>query len=306
MKHREIGQTGVKISEVGFSGWMIKGDGQEATEKSGQAIIAALNLGCSFFSTADIYGQGASEKVFGRVLEKYRNQVVLATAGGQNFSDPGQAVSDFSASYIASAIEVSCDRLKSKKIDMYLLYHPSRDVLENAEEVASVLEEFKSKERIGLWGVSVLDPEEGKLALDLPGISVIQVSYNLLDRRAEPLIAMAKKKGIGVIGSEPLAWGMLVGKVNPDIIQMASVKMAFPPVYIHSMQERINDLRMILENSERTLPQAALRFVLDNKGISSCIVACELSKHVKEDLAASEAGSLSDQEIKRIKGVFLG
>jgi aryl-alcohol dehydrogenase-like predicted oxidoreductase len=129
MRYRSLGTTGLQVSEIGFGGWSIGGRdyGPTYDRESTAAIRRALELGVTFFDTADMYGDGRSERLFGEVLSGLGGKVVVATKGGYDVARG--MVKDFSRSHLESAVHASLKRLRVDAIDLYQLHNPSVDLL---------------------------------------------------------------------------------------------------------------------------------------------------------------------------------
>src|SRR5262249_27215274 len=221
MRYREFGNTGIKVSEIGFGAWAIGGNehgnsyGPTEDKMSLEAVAKALELGCNFFDTADVYGCGHSEELLGKALRSVRDRVVIATKVGGNFYS-GRGRQDFSPDYVRFAIEKSLERLQTDYLDVYQLHNPPLKLIERAETYA-VLKELKREGKIRAWGVSIFDPVEGLAAIKLGNPDCIQVVYNIFTTKAaDELFQRAQQVGCALIGREPLANGFLSGKYNDD------------------------------------------------------------------------------------------
>ena len=221
MHYRRLGRTDLQVSEVGFGAWAIGGNkhghsyGPTDNAASLQAIARALELGCTFFDTADIYGHGLSEKLLGQALQKCRHDCVIATKVGNDFYH-GPLRQNFDPDYIRFAVDKSLERLRTDYIDLYQLHNPPLMMLQRGEHYG-ILEELKQTGKIRYYGVSVHDAYEGTMAIHTGKPDVIQVVYNLLRPDArEELLPLAQEHDIGLIGREPLASGMLTGKYTAE------------------------------------------------------------------------------------------
>lgn len=319
----------MRVSAVGFGAWAIGGAafgnsyGPTDDDTSRAAIRHALELGCTFFDTADVYGHGHSENLLGEVLAAagQRHDVVIATKVGGNFYhygiDPtlaphlerflGQPLTSFApgavlpvthsvafaAGYIRFACEHSLRRLRTDVIDLYQLHNPSLAVLV-ADETWTVLEELKAAGKIRSCGVSIHDTQEGLAAMTCGQPDAIQVVYNLLEREAaQDLFPAAQAAGIGIIAREPLANGILTGKYQPGT-QFAAQdhRSRWPADYLNQRIGAAQLLHERLSAPTATPAQVAIRFVLDHPAVSTVVVGAKTPAQVAENLAAASVPPL--------------
>jgi aryl-alcohol dehydrogenase-like predicted oxidoreductase len=229
MKYRKLGVDGPVISTVGFGAWGISGRDWGNTDDvtSRKAIHAALDAGVNFIDTADVYGFGHSEELIRQVLDERsdNDQIVIASKAGNNFYPSiGQdhkttpINNDYSVKHLEFAVEQSLKRLNREALEIFQLHSPGLEILER-DEPWLALERLKKAGKIKHAGWSIQSFEETNQAHILERhneiIEVIQVRYNLLERRAEDvLLPMALKYGTGVIIRIPLLFGLLSGKFN--------------------------------------------------------------------------------------------
>jgi aryl-alcohol dehydrogenase-like predicted oxidoreductase len=306
MKYRVLGKTGLKVSEVGFGAWAIGGNahgnsyGPTDDKQSLAAIARALELGCNFFDTADVYGHGHSEELLGQALRGHRSDAVFATKVGGDFYH-GTPRMNFTSDYLEFALGKSCERLGSDYIDLYQLHNPPIQLIRDGK-IFKTLEKLKASGRIRHYGISIHDPQEGLLAMKNGEIGAVQVVFNILRQEAKnQLFREATKNNVGIIAREPLANGFLAGNLRAEsTFPIGDIRHNFPPDYISQLTMATASLKF-LESNIRTLAQAALRFVLDHKDVSSVIPGAKTAQQVSEDLASSESPALTGEELLRIK-----
>lgn len=306
MKYRVLGKTGLKVSEVGFGAWAIGGNahgnsyGPTEDEQSVEAVERAIDLGCNFFDTADVYGHGHSEELLGEALQDKRSEIVIATKVGGDFYH-GSPKMNFSSEYLEFALAKSCDRLHTDYVDLYQLHNPPIQLIKDGK-VFKTLEKLKATGRIRHYGISIHDPQEGVLAMKIGNVETIQLVFNLLRQEAKnQLFRETTRNNVGVIAREPLANGFLAGKLKADsVFVQGDIRHNFPQDYISHLTTATEKLRF-MESSKRTLAQAALRFVLDHKELSTVIPGAKTRAQVEEDFASSELQSLTGEELLRIK-----
>lgn len=309
MRYRRLGKTELQVSEVGFGAWAIGGSkhghsyGPTDNAESLRAIARAFELGCTFFDTADIYGHGLSEKLLAQALQKHRHECIIATKVGNDFSH-GPFRKNFDPEYIRFALEKSLQRLQTDCIDLYQLHNPPLMMLERGEHYA-ILDDLKQAGKIRHYGVSVHDAYEGMMAIETGKPEVIQVGYNLVrqDPRDE-LFAVAQEQDIGLIAREPLANGILSGKYASDTIFDASdMRAQWPPEYLAFQVQLVEKLRFLAINEQRTLSQAALRFVLDEDAVSVVIPGMKTVAQVEANIAAADLPALSARECDIVRDI---
>ncbi|HEX5322456.1 MAG TPA: aldo/keto reductase [Capsulimonadaceae bacterium] len=315
MKSRRLGKTGLKVSEIGFGGWAIGGAvfdsayGATDDEISRAAIRRALELGVTFFDTADLYGHGHSEALLGEVMSEWPagERIVIATKGGVNFYRlDGSLEKDLTPYAIANAVQHSRQRLRREKLDLYLLMNPPEEMLLDNDRVWETLVALQKAGQLGAVGVSVEEPQEGVRLLKAGApVDVIEVVYNLFYQSAAlELFPLAHKKRVGIIAREPLANGFLSGKYAADAeFPEGDMRRLLPPEYLAAMSETAQALRF-LERSGRTLAQAALRFALDEPAVAVAIPGMKTPAQVEENVAAARLPELTEEERLAIHRVF--
>ncbi len=306
MKYRVLGKTGLKVSEVGFGAWAIGGNahgnsyGPTDDKLSLATIGKALELGCNFFDTADVYGHGHSEELLGQALRGCRSEVIIATKAGGDFYH-GTPRMNFNSDYLEFALGKSCERLGTDYVDLYQLHNPPVQLIKD-DRIFKILDRLKASGKIRHYGISIHDPQEGLLAMRAGELGAIQVAFNILRQEAKnQLFREATKNNVGIIAREPLANGFLGGKLKAEsTFPKGDIRHNFPPDYISQLTLAADQLRF-LESNTRTLAQAALRFILDHKDISTVIPGAKTPDQVDEDFASSESPQLTGEELLRIK-----
>lgn len=306
MKYRRLGRTGFRVSEVGFGAWAIGGDsyGPTQDEVSLDALAAAWEHGVNFFDTADIYGRGHSETLLGGFLKDKRDQAVLATKVGWDFSHGGVR-KNFAGEYIRSACEESLKRLGTDRIDLYQLHNPTLEQIV-AGEIFQVLDELKASGKIRSYGVSIYVPREAKAVLASGKADALQLIFNLLDQRqADEIFREAKEKNIGIIAREPLACGLLTGKYTAESrFPKNDHRNRWPAERLAQDLQKLARLQSVLANSRLSLVRAALEFVLGFEEVSTVIPGAKRRSQVLENVLASEDPQLRIEEISMLRGMY--
>jgi aryl-alcohol dehydrogenase-like predicted oxidoreductase len=312
VRYRRLGKTDLQVSELGFGAWAIGGNkhghsyGPTDQGESLRAIRRAFELGCTFFDTADIYGHGLSEKLLQQALGAHRPDCIIATKVGNDFYN-GPFRQNFDPDYMRFALEKSLQRLQTDYIDLYQLHNPPLMMLERGEHY-EILDTLKAEGKIRYYGVSVHDAYEGVMAIETGKPDVIQIAYNLLRQDArEELLPLAAERDVGIVVREPLASGMLTGKYRPDsTFADGDFRATWPQEYLAFQARLVDKLRFLAIEAKRTLPQVALRFVLDEAAVSVAIPGAKTVAQVEENMAAGALDALSETERAAVRDVVEG
>ena len=311
---RKLGKTGLKVSCIGFGGWAIGGNafgnsyGDTDDAESRAAIRRALELGVTLFDTADIYGHGHSEALLGEVLQEWNGpQPVVVTKGGINFyRQDGTLEQDWTPYAIAHAVQQSLDRLRRESLDVFLLMSPPVEELDRWK-AWETLEALKVSGKIRAYGVSVADPQDAVWLIknNLP-VEVIEIAYSIFYQGATvELLPLARRHKVGILAREPLANGFLSGKYHADaVFTEGDIRASLPPEYLQAMAEMAGHLDFLTRDGERSLTQAALRFVLDDPAVTSVVVGAKTVDQVEENVRAALVPPIDDTERMRISQIF--
>lgn len=303
MKTRRLGRTGLRVSAVGFGAWGIGGNehgnsyGPTDDEESIRAVRRALDLGCTFFDTADVYGWGRSEKVLGEALAGRRDEVVVATKVGGDFYHGGVKL-NFSPEYIRFALQKTLSRLGTDYVDLYQLHNPPPDQI-GSSGLYRVLEALKDEGKIRHYGVSIHAPAEGiAAARAAPRLGSVQVVYNLLHRDPEEeLFPVVRAQDVGVVAREPLWNGFLTGKYDgTETFAPGDIRSNWPESYREQRATLAATLKERLAAGDRTLPQAAIAFALHRPEVGTVIPGCKTVEQVEENMAAAEVAWTREDE----------
>jgi aryl-alcohol dehydrogenase-like predicted oxidoreductase len=320
MAHRLLGKSGIEVSPMGLGCWAIGGPfwrgetpagwGNVDDEESIHAIHRALDLGITFFDTADVYGAGHSERVLGRALKGSREGAVIATKFSSIFDESTRQITGASASpeHIRSACEASLRRLDTDYIDLYQ-FHNGGYPLEDAEPVREVLEELVSNGKIRSYGWSTDDPERARLFAAGVHCSAVQHQMNVLSD-AGAMIALCDELDLASINRGPLAMGLLTGKYQPDSKLAADdVRGENAPSWMQFFKNgkpnpewltRLDAIRDVLKSEGRTLAQGALAWIWGRSDRTIPIPGFKTVEQVEENCNAMRFGPLTPQEMGQI------
>jgi aryl-alcohol dehydrogenase-like predicted oxidoreductase len=306
LKFRKLGKTNLLVSEIGFGAWAISGRGYGPTDdkESIRALHKALDLGINFIDTADIYGDGHSEELIGRVLkERGDKETIIATKFGWDFYRDGGIKSNLKRNYLSFALEKSLKRLERDWIDIYQIHNSKPDDIER-DSVYETLDELKKQGKIRFYGVSAFYIEDGISAVKTGKPGTIQVIYNILDQEAEErLFLLVLENDLGIIAREPLASGLLTGKYYENSrFPKTDHRRGWSREFLEDEARKVGKLKF-LEREDQTLIQAALRFSLSHKAVSVVIPGAKTVRQVEENIGAAEA-ELSHDDLKRIRKLY--
>jgi myo-inositol catabolism protein IolS len=311
VEYRELGKTGIKVSEIGFGAWAIGGDawGPVEDERSLAAMARALELGVNFIDTADVYGDGHSETLVAQVIKGKRDKIVISTKGGLmgHHRDPKREPVYDQPEKIVKAFEASLRRLETDYIDVYF-DHIWWDKEEETEAFLVAFEQLKREGRVRAVGVST-----GSFAyikhFNRDGLlDVVQLDYSILNRSAEQeILPYCQEHDIGVVVRGPLRMGVLTGKFTPETrFPEGDIRKDWPNEdWFRESLEKVDKLRT-LERDDQSLAQLALRFVLNHPAVSVAIPGAKTPEQVEANVAASTRPLLSDEELRLINEVSPG
>jgi aryl-alcohol dehydrogenase-like predicted oxidoreductase len=316
VRKRRFGNTDLAASEVGFGTWALGSSWWgEVTDAEGERLLLeALELGITLFDTGDAYGRGANEELVGRVLGPHRDRIVLATkfgyeleAGRREHSE-GERPQRWDAAFVRSALEASLRRLRTDHLDLYQLHNPRMEAIES-DETFGALEELRTEGKLRHYGVA-LGPaigwrEEGLRAIAARDIASVQTVYNLLEQEpGRDFLAAAAEHGVGVMARVPTSSGLLDDTLTPET--------SFPEgdhrrhrrrEWLIEGLQKIERVRFLCEERGRTMPQAALRFILDS-GATTVIPTITTGAELREYAAASDVPELSAAELDRVAELY--
>jgi aryl-alcohol dehydrogenase-like predicted oxidoreductase len=306
MHYRTLGRTGLQVSEVGFGAMTIGGEifGATDDQESLRALHRAVDLGMNFIDTADAYGRGHSEELLAQVLKTRRNEVVLATKGGNQFT-VRQGLRNFEPDYITSALEASLKRLQIETIDLYQLHNPSQEVMRRGE-IFERLDRCKREGKIRFYGVSLEKTEDGIVAIETGKPDTLQVVYNILHQDPEEkLFPLAQKENIGILARVPLERGVLSGrfKDTAEFAQKDWRRGVFSDEGLAQTQAAVEKLGFLVKGDVSNLAQAALRFILSNFVVSTVIPGIRTVKQVEDNVAVS-GKTLPGEDLVRLLQLY--
>jgi len=316
MKLRTLGRTGQRVSEIGFGAWAIGGTwGEVSLEDARAALHAALDAGVTFIDTADVYGDGRSEKIIAEVLKQRGGErPFVATKLGRRLSP--HVAEGYNAKNLNDFIDRSRDNLQTDTLDLVQLHCPPTEVY-YSPEVFAVMDEMVAAGKIHHYGVSVEKVEEGLKALEFPNVASIQLIYNIFRQRpAERLLHEAKSRDVAIIARVPLASGLLTGKMHADSVFAADDHRTFnrhgeafdkgetfSGVPYEVALEAVEEIRRFVPG-DITMSLFALRWILMNDDVSVVIPGAKNREQAEANARASGVDALSAETMTALKQLY--
>ena len=307
MKQRSLGKSGIQCSEVGLGTWAFASQiyGAVAEKDALETIAHALDSGITLFDTAPLYGtkdvDGISEIILGKGLGGRRNDVLISSKFGRYSTDSSGG--DFSAARARESVEGSLRRLGTDSIDI-LFFHSPFGGHEINDDVWEELDKLKAEGKIRLVGhsISMFEDTEG-LAREWANerkIDIIQVVYSLMNRQSGDLIRDLAAIGIAVFARESLANGFLIDGLTEDIdFGQKNINNRYSAEEVKERTEYVRNLRFLVRDDVATMPQAAVRWVLDNSNVSAILSGAKNVAELQDWIDGASAKPYSDAEIAK-------
>jgi aryl-alcohol dehydrogenase-like predicted oxidoreductase len=313
MRERALGRSGYSVSEIGFGAWQVGADwGAVDTRDAEAALEAAVAAGVTFFDTADVYGDGRSERLVGRLRARHDGLVVATKMGRRG----PQTVANYSPENFRAWNDRSRQNLGIDTLDLVQLHCPPTD-LYYRPEVFDDLDAMVAEGRIAKYGVSVERVEEGLKAIEYPGVASVQIIFNAFRQRPAGLfLREAAARGVGVIVRVPLASGLLSGKYGRDTTfasddhrsfnrkgEAFDVGETFAGVPFEVGLEAVEELRGLVPPGA-ALAAFALRWILMHDTVSTVIPGARSPEQARANAAAADLPALDGEVMAAVRGVY--
>ena len=317
MKYRKLGKTDLELSEVGFGVWSVStGWWGKVEERDAVAILnKAFDLGVNFFDTADTYGQGYGEEILPKALASHRSDVVIGTKFGYDFysnearSGHSERPQDFSPEFVRYACEQSLRRLKTDYIDLYQLHNPRLSAIES-DDLFETLEALVKEGKIRYYG-SALGPdigwfEEGEASMRERNVPAVQIIYSILEQEpARRFFPIADEEETGLLSRVPHASGMLDGTYNKDtVFDPSDHRSHRRQEWLDSTLKKVAALDFLTAESDATIGQIAIQFVLARRRIASVLPNIVSEEQLAEFAAAPDTPALAADALERIEDLY--
>lgn len=286
MKYKELGKSGLKVSELSF-GCMSLG---EDHTKNAALLHEALENGINFFDTADLYQKGENELTVGKAFKGMRDKAILATKVGNQWRPDGSGW-DWNPSkvYIVKAVEESLKRLQTDYIDLYQLHGGTID--DPIDDTIEAFELLQQQGKIRAYGISSIRPNVIREYVQRSKMASVMMQYSLLDRRPEETcLGLLQEHRIGVLARGSYAQGLLLGKP--------------PKPYLGHTQEEVKAAAEAVDRivaNKRTAAEVATRFVLHHTAVTTAVLGIRTDAQLQDALHASGAAPLREAEVEELK-----
>jgi aryl-alcohol dehydrogenase-like predicted oxidoreductase len=315
MNYRPLGRTPWKVSDISFGAWAIGGAwGNVSDEESLAALNQAIDSGVNFIDTADVYGDGRSERLIAQLKKTRKDEIIVATKAGRRL--PKQTVEGYSRENLNAWIDRSLKNLSTDTIDLVQLHCPPTELYNHAE-IFGMLDDLVKAGKIRYYGVSVEKVEEALKAIEYPNVQTVQIIFNCFRQKpAETFFPKAKEKRVGILARVPLASGMLTGKLRADS-QFASddhrnfnrhgehfdVGETFSGVDYKTGLEAVEEIRRLVP-ARTSMTQFALRWILMFDAVTCAIPGGKRPDQVAENCKASDMPGIPMEVMQKVKGIY--
>ena len=315
MKYRALGRTGWKVSEMSFGAWAIGGTwGPVKDEESLAALHRAVELGVNFFDTADVYGDGRSERLLAQLRRDHSERIYIATKAGRRL-DP-HLTEGYNRENTTAFVERSLKNLGTEALDLLQLHCPPTDVY-YMPEVFGVLDDLVKAGKLHYYGVSVEKVEEALKAIEYPNVQSVQIIFNIFRHRpTELFFEEAKKRQVGILARVPLASGMLTGKLKADSTFDTDDHRAFnrhgeafdrgetfSGVDYETGLEAVEELKAICP-ANMSMVQFALRWILMFDAVTCAIPGAKRPSQAEENFSISDLPPLSEEAMSQVRVIY--
>jgi aryl-alcohol dehydrogenase-like predicted oxidoreductase len=315
MEYRELGRTGWKVSAISFGTWAIGSAWGTVDDRDSLAALRrAVDLGVNFFDTADVYGDGRSERLLAQLKRERREDIHIATKAGRRL-DPHVA-SGYNRQNLTAFVERSLKNLATDALDLVQLHCPPTEVYYRPE-VFGVLDDLVKQGKLRYYGVSVEKVEEALKAIEYPGVQTVQIIFNIFRQRpAELFFPEATRRKVGILARVPLASGLLTGKMTRESAFSADDHRqfnrhgeafdrgeTFAGVDYETGLQAVEELRPLVPPGA-TMAQFALRWILMNDAVTCAIPGAKRPAQAEDNIRAADLPPLSGATMKKIGEIY--
>jgi aryl-alcohol dehydrogenase-like predicted oxidoreductase len=316
LNYRNLGETGMRVSEISLGTWALGGEwGTVAEDDAYASLNRAVDLGVNFLDTADVYGNGRSENLIGRLLKDRPNdEIFVATKAGRRL-DP-HTTEGYNHENLERFVERSLKNLGVEALDLLQLHCPPTETYRQ-DSTFEALDRLQEAGKVRNYGVSVEKVEEARMALSYPNVRTVQIIFNIFRQKpAEEFFPLAEERNIGILARVPLASGLLSGKMSADRAfdendhrffnregEAFDRGETFSGVNFETGLEAAEELKDLVPEGH-TLAQFALRWILMHPAVSCAIPGGKNPSQVEDNVAAAEMVPLSDAAMRRAREIY--
>jgi aryl-alcohol dehydrogenase-like predicted oxidoreductase len=316
LNYRKLGETGMRVSEISLGTWAFGGDwGTVGEDDAYAALNRAVDLGVNFLDTADVYGDGRSERLIGKLLKDRPNdEIFVATKAGRRL-DPHTA-EGYNAENLTAFVERSLQNLGVEALDLLQLHCPPTEAYRQ-NSTFEALDGLQRAGKIKNHGVSVEKVEEARMALSYPNVRTVQIVFNVFRQKpAEEFFPLAEERATGILARVPLASGLLSGKMGADRQfdegdhrnfnrngEEFDRGETFSGVDFEAGLRAAEDLKELVPEGA-TLAQFALRWILMHPAVSCAIPGGKNPSQVEDNVAAAGMPPLSEETMGRAREIY--
>jgi aryl-alcohol dehydrogenase-like predicted oxidoreductase len=315
MRYRPLGRTGWQVSDMSFGAWAIGSAwGKVSDEDSLAALNTAIDCGVNFIDTADVYGDGRSERLIAQLKKQRKEEIIVATKAGRRLAKQSEA--GYSRENLTMWVEDSLRNLATDSLDLLQLHCPPTSLYQH-DEVFGILDDLVRAGKLRYYGVSVEKVEEALRAIQHPDVQTVQIIFNCFRQRpAEILFAESKRRQVGILARVPLASGLLTGKFNLHSKFPADdhrnfnrhgeafdVGETFSGVDYQKGLEAVEELRLLVPPGA-SMTQFALRWILMFDAVTCAIPGGKRPEQVLDNCRASELPVLSDATMNTVRRIY--
>ncbi|WP_437949754.1 aldo/keto reductase [Sorangium sp. So ce296] len=315
MEYRPLGRTGLRISSVSFGAWAIGGTWGDVDDKESLAALhRAVDRGVNFFDTADVYGDGRSERLLARLRQERREEIVIATKAGRRLSP--HTADSYSEGNLTAFIERSLKNLETDALDLVQLHCPPTDVYYRPE-VFDTLDRLVKAGKVRFYGASVERVEEALKAIEYPGVQSVQIIYNVLRQRpADLFFPEAKRRQVGILARLPLSSGLLTGKMSAATTFAADDHRnfnregaafdkgeTFSGVDFNLGLEVVEELRPLVPAGV-SMAAWTMRWILMQDAVTCVIPGAKRPDQVDQNASAADLPALPPETMAKIRAIY--
>jgi aryl-alcohol dehydrogenase-like predicted oxidoreductase len=315
MNYRELGRTGWKVSTVSFGAWAIGGTwGNVDDDESFAALNRALDLGVNFFDTADVYGDGRSERLLAKLRRERSEPFYVATKAGRRL-DPHVA-GNYNKKNLTAFVERSLKNLEVDAIDLLQLHCPPTEVY-YMPETFDALDGLVAAGKLRYYGVSVEKVEEALKAIEYPNVQSVQIIYNIFRQRPQDLFFReAQRREVGILARLPLSSGMLAGKLTRSSSFEESDHRGgnrhgewfdrgetFSGLDYDTGLQAVDELRPLVPPT-MSMAQMSLRWILMEPAVTCTIPGAKRPSQVEENVRAADLPPLPNETMYEIRAIY--